>query len=444
MTEEKIVMGETEYQFEIDGDKWSLEVAKSQTYVKDFRQLQLFMEPSTVFVPATVKEDDSTYTFMYVVDKKYKKWKDVKELERNEKLRLLRNIARFKMYLHKRVTFFMHPDNIVFDDNFIPYIVHRGIRDIVPPKPLSDEQFLTQYKCLIVALFSKKYTYDDLYGGLLESQQETAFEQNVASINDYDELIQLLNKSFEKEQTTAEKSMQLVPKKRFKLFKYLSYSFIAATVVLLMPLIYLLFMKVPYQNTLLAANTSFIADNYDEVIQHLQDEEVESLPTTAKYELAYSYIRVERLADKQKETIMKNVSLKSDEKYLMYWIYNGKGDFDKSLDLGRQLGDAQLIMYGLIQKIEALKNDKELSGKERDDQLKKYEQQLKDYEKEYSEIMKDEKLEDTSSEEMNQNAGQTTEGEGGAANTEQTTPTQGDATPSTEQTTPAEATTSAE
>lgn len=36
---------------------------------------------------------------------------------------------------------------------------------------------------------------------------------------------------------------------------------------------------------------------------------------------------------------MKNISLKSDEKYLLYWMYNGKGDFDKSLDLAKTLDD---------------------------------------------------------------------------------------------------------
>lgn len=429
MTEKTIQMGSTNYRFEIDGETWRLQFTKSETRVKDFRQLHIVTESSSSFVPVTVKELDDAFVFTFLVDKKYKKWNDVKELRRNEKLRLLRNIARFQECLHKRITFFLHPDNIVFDDNFIPYIVHRGIRDIVPPTPLSDEQFLTQYKCFIIALFSKKYNYDDLYGGLLESPQETTFEQNIARIQDYDELIQFLDKSFEREQIAIEKSMQLVPKKRFKLFKNLSYSFIGATVVLLIPLVYFAFIKVPYQNTLLAANSSFIANNYDEVILQLQDEEAESLPIASKYELAFSYIKVERLSDKQKEAIMKNVSLKSDERYLLYWIYNGQGDFEKSLDLARQLDDPQLIMYGLIQQIEAIKKNPDLSGKERDSQLKTYEQELEEYKKKYTDPSEEEKeldkeekpVQEDETEDIEQPA--TDE----ATSTEQTTPTQKEA-----------------
>ena len=36
-------------------------------------------------------------------------------------------------------------------------------------------------------------------------------------------------------------------------------------------------------------------------------------------------------------------------------MYNGKGNFDKSLDLAKTLDDPQLIMYGLVKQIESLK-----------------------------------------------------------------------------------------
>lgn len=373
-----------DYRFEIDENTWKLELAKSQTQVKDFRQLDVLTEKSSIFIPVIIEERDDAFTFTFSVDKKLNKWDDLKGLGRNEKLRLLRNIARFKEYLHRRITFFLHPENLVFDANYMPYIVHRGIRDIVPPKPLTEEQFLTQYKCLIIALFSKKYSYDDLYTGLLENAKETTFEQNVGSMNSFDDLLHLLDDSFEKEQAKTEKTMQLVPKKRFKLFKQLAFSFIAATVILAAPLIYYTFIKVPYQNTLLESNTHFLATDYDKVISNLSSEDSEALPLASKYELAFSYIKVEKLSEQQKSQIMKNVSLKSDERYLLYWIYNGKGNFDKSLDVAKHVDDPQLIMYGLIKQIEAVKNNPDLSGKDRDEKLKTYEQQLDEYKKKYS------------------------------------------------------------
>ncbi len=59
-------------------------------------------------------------------------------------------------------------------------------------------------------------------------------------------------------------------------------------------------MKIPYQNTLLEANKNFLATDYDKVISNLSKEDFETLPFASKYELAYSYIKVEKLSDSQK------------------------------------------------------------------------------------------------------------------------------------------------
>ncbi|MFE6012654.1 type VII secretion protein EssB [Bacillus thuringiensis] len=383
------------YQFQIEKENWKLEMTKSQTRIKDFRQFDIITGESSEFVPLTIEETDDMFTFLYQVDKKLYKWDDLSRFGRNEKLRLLRNVAQFRKYLNKRITFFLHPDNIVFNANLIPSIIHRGIRDIVPPTPLSEEQFLTQYKCLIIALFSQKHNFDDLYAGLLKDAKETTFEQTVAQMESLDALLQFLDDSFEKEQTKTEKNMQLVPKKSYKSFKYLAFSFIAATVILAAPLIYFTFIKFPYQNKLLEANASFIATDYDKVITQLNEEEFESLPIASKYELAFAYITAEKLGEAQKKSIMKNISLKSDEKYLLYWMYNGKGNFDKSLDLAKTLDDPQLIMYGLVKQIESLKNNPDLSGEERDQKLKTYEQQLDEYKKKYGNSSSDKNLSDT-------------------------------------------------
>src|SRR5690625_3783861 len=80
---------------------------------------------------------------------------------------------------------------------------------------------------------------------------------------------------------------------------------------------------------------------------------------------------------------MKNISLRSDERYLLYWIYNGIGDFDRTIDLAKYMDDPQLIMYALIKKTEQVKNDPELSGAERDDEVGKLRDELEKYAEEY-------------------------------------------------------------
>ena len=383
MKERTIQMESLSLQFTINEDHWQLLLPQSQTYVKDVRQLGLIMEEDPYFVPMTVDMEDDMFRFSFTVDQETKKWEDLGKLGRNDKLRLLCNVARLKEYLTTRKTFFLHPDNLVFDDNLMPSIVYRGMRDLLPPYEMDEETFLKQYKCLIIALFSKKYTFDQLYAGSLQNANETEFQQQVSETEDFAVLIRFLEDSYKTEQKKTKTNMQLVPTKRFRLFKQLSIIMIVAAVVLAIPLAYLLFIKLPFEEKLLTSHREYLASDYGKVITTLQGENPEKLPAANKYILASSYITVESLADDEKENIMKNVSLKSDENYLLYWIYNGRGDFEESVDTAKYIDDPQLIMYGLIKKIEQAKNDPDLTGTEREEEVNELQEQLNKYREEY-------------------------------------------------------------
>ena len=383
MKEKTIHMESVTYQFSINEDQWQLKLPKSQTRVKDIRQMSLINSESGLFVPSSVKEEDDLFCFSFTVDPKARTWNDILKLDRKDKLRLLCNLARYKNCLPTRMTFFLHPDNLIVDDNLIPSIVYRGIRDLVPPYHLDEKSFTLQYKCLTIALFSKKYSYDELIAGSLQQAKDTEFERQVIELEDSKSLIQLLNRKYAEEKLAAEKTMQVVPKKKFRLYKRLTFSMIALAVVLAVPLAYFGLVKIPFQSHLLEADRSFLATDYNNVINHLEDQEPEDLPDSSKYVLAYSYIKSERLSDKQKEAILNNISIKSDPNYLLYWIYNGRGDFNQSIDLAKYIDDPQLIMYGLIKQIEQVKNDPDLSGTEREKKVQDYQDQYETYAEKY-------------------------------------------------------------
>lgn len=371
------------YKFLILNNSWQLNLPKSQTRVKDVRQLALLNNDSDLFVPAMVEEGDDTFTFSFEVDSRANTWEDVQKLNRKDKLRLLCNLARFKKILTTRMTFFLHPNNLIFDDNLLPSIVFRGIRELIPPYELNEETFILQYKCLIIALFSKKYTFDDLYSGSLKNAKDTPFERQVSELDDFAALIKFLEEQYTKEKIELEKTMVHVPAKRFRLFKKLTFILIAFVVILAVPLVYLSFVKTPFQEDLLEADRHFLSLDYGNVINDLEDQTPEKLPDTSKYVLAYSFIKTEKLSEDQKEVILKNISIKSDPNYLLYWIYNGRGDFARTIDLAKYIDDPQLIMYGLIKQIEQAKNDPDLSGTEREKKVQKYQEQYNTYAEKY-------------------------------------------------------------
>jgi len=385
MMEKKMELGALTFHFSIEEEAWHMELAKFQTKIKDVKQTRLLTDvPEDTYVPLDVSEEKDAYHFTFTIDPYKKTWEDITTLRRNEKLRLLCNVAKLNKYLSARVTFFLHPNNLVFDDNLMPYVIYRGSRDVAPPFEMSEQQLLKQLQCFSIALFSEKYSYEELYNGSLGDEFATEFERQVRDMTELDALAGYLETNYRNEQQKSEKEMRVYPIKRFRLFKQLSIITMVATVLIASALIYLFFFKMPYKQNLLDAQEAYLASDYGEVITTLEDEDADKLPQASKYSLAHSYINGERFSDDEKESIMKNVSLKSDEDYLLYWIYNGRGKFKEALDKAKYLDDPRLIMYGLIQKLEATKNDPELEGKERDEEVKELEGELKDYREKYN------------------------------------------------------------
>lgn len=392
MKERRIHIEPLSLVFTENKDERIVRIPKSQTQIKNIEQLNIITKRSNDFVPMKVTEEEDAFLFSYKINGIVKTWDQVKSLHDNEKLRALCNIANLYTLLATRVTFFLHPNNLLFDHNLMPKIVYRGVRNIIQPYEMNEADVLKQYKCLIVAMFSEKYTFDDLYKGTLEKATLTRFEQDIVKQESFDKVIHLLKNRFQQEQQMTEKEKKLVPTKRFKLFKGLTIGLLITTFLLVALLSYTAFVKIPYQEKLLEANEEFLASDYTNVIQVIRDQDVEKLPQSSKYILAYSYVKVEQLSDDEKETIMKNINLKSDKRYLLYWIYNGMGNFERTIDLAKYMDDPRLIMYALIKKTEQVKNDPDLSGAERDEEVGKLRAELEKYADEYDVMQEEEEM----------------------------------------------------
>lgn len=383
MIEKTINIEELDLHFEIEEGIWRTKVRKSDTKVTDLRQLDLLAEAADRFVPAEVREGEDHLHFDFATAPHERTWEQVIKLNKADRLRLLSNMSVFFGRLPARLTYFFHPDNLVFDENLMPRILYRGIRQILPPYEMNEDRLLEQYKCLAVAIFSKKFTFDQLYNGSLAEANETEFERKTAASESLDALSAYLKESYLKEQKKMDRTMVLVPEKRFKLFKWLAFSMIAAAIFLAVPLGYFLFVKSPFDEKLLEAHQSNLAEEQDGVIAALKDIDPEKMPQATKYILASAYVKTERLSLEEKQVILKNISLKSEPNYLLYWIYNGRGEFDKSIDLAKLLDDPRLTIYGLIKKIEQDKNDPELTGEERDQKVSASQQKLEKLRKDY-------------------------------------------------------------
>lgn len=130
---------------------------------------------------------------------------------------------------------------------------------------------------------------------------------------------------------------------------------------------------------MLQADTAFIKVDYSAVITELEGIAPASLPNTQKYELAFSYIQGLEFSSEQKKVILNNVTLKSDELYLTYWIQVGRNRFEEALDIAKRINDSDLILYALTQEIKQVREDGKLSGKDRESKLNTLESEYKKY-----------------------------------------------------------------
>lgn len=99
----------------------------------------------------------------------------------------------------------------------------------------------------------------------------------------------------------------------------------------------------------------------------------------AQYVAAVSAVQLDNLSNEQKTAILNNISQKSNENTLLYWIYIGRGNFDRSLDIAQNLGDHQYILHAYTKLYDATRANNKMSGQKKQELLTSYEEEINNY-----------------------------------------------------------------
>jgi type VII secretion protein EssB len=276
------------------------------------------------------------------------------------------------------------PENIVFDSSLAPYFLHYGVKDSLPPYEHNQDELFKETKATISALVDGQYTFEEylLYHKTLKLSSES---QSILATGTWDELSTVIQNRIE-DLEKEEKAFVHIPEKKWKTGRYTLWGTVIVLVPLLLFTIYTLFFSQPKQEAYVESGESFLKQKYSEVIDRLENYDPKKMPYVVQYELAKSYVAYEPLDDVRKKNVENAITLQTDSQYLLYWIYIGRGMSQDAIDLARIMEDRELIMYGLVNLKEQIKLDDNLSGEEKETQIKEVDTELSQYEKELKEL----------------------------------------------------------
>ncbi|MFD2254099.1 type VII secretion protein EssB [Lactococcus formosensis subsp. bovis] len=273
---------------------------------------------------------------------------------------------------------FVHPENIFFINGDFSFI-HVGMREALVPMETDALLFLSQYKALVLSVLNPKISYENLVNG--ETSLKDKLSQAIASSYSLEEVHRLVEIELIKEKQKDETALVKVSKARYSFFKYAGSVALVAAIAMGTLTFIDRTTTIPKQQAVTKAQADFITNHYDKTLDDLKDYQPDQLSKDARFVLASSSIHLADLSQTQKSAVLNNISSTTDDNTLNYWIYQGRGEFEKSLNLAKNIGDDQLTLLAYTDLYQATKLNSAMDGDEKQKKLEEYNKQIQELSK---------------------------------------------------------------
>ena len=333
------------------------------------------------YVDATVTLEDNGYlTLLYQKPKLSYSLKDLiaEDLSEVKRLELAQKMESISFSEHNFKIPFIHPKNIFLQGSVVK-ILYFGLEGIMEPIPYTSETFLMTYKALIVSILRPKLDPELLVNGI--SAISDSLVQDIVACESYDDVIKYIHEAYDKAYQEEKKKKIAVSKLTWRILSIGIGIFSVATITLGVLAAYYHFWSNPIQKATINAQSHFINKQYDSVADDLQGVAVNRLSKEAKFVLASAYVRLDNLSEEQKSSVLNTITPSSEDNLLDYWIYLGKGDYKKSLDLAQNIGDDQLTLHAYTNLYEQTREDKNMNGAEKQKKLGEYRKEIEELSK---------------------------------------------------------------
>ena len=281
----------------------------------------------------------------------------------------------------KRLHLIVAPENIVFDKGLTPKFLHYGVKESIPPYEHDEERLFNEVKAAAALAVDGQFTFEEY----LKYSETIKFSDQVKDIitsGTYGDLKAVIQKRID-ELDAEEKTLVHLPKKKWKIQRYIGLGLILCLIPAVLFSFYSLFFAQPKQQAFIESNRYFLNKQYSKVISTLDKYDAGEMPDSVQYQLAYSYVLVESALKELdwQEDALKSLTLQVDPNNFLYWIQIGRGDNKGALETGRKLENDLQIIYAITKYMSEIKADDQMSSDER-------EKLLEPLQKEFDELYK--------------------------------------------------------
>ena len=310
----------------------------------------------------------------------YKQFKALEvEDEKSKWIFAYQLVEKVRTHAYPRLNLMICPENIVYSTGMTPYFIHYGVMESLPPFEANDERVWLELKATVAAAVDNSRTFEE-YVKYHETLELKEIGLLIMSMVDSQSLLAVIQEQLavivEKEKNYIE-----LPRKKWKTSKWISFSLGLLLVPALICTFYYFIYEKPRNEAYLDSHEQYLTQKYSEVVTILSPHSVKQMPYVLLYELAHSYVLNEKLTEEQKKNVLNNISLQTDTEYLKYWIYIGRHEAEKAVDLARLMEDGELITYGLLKRREEIQAETNLTGEEKQQLLKVIDNEVDEYKK---------------------------------------------------------------
>jgi len=366
-----------------------MEIQKHELVVGDIKgnreiAYALLMAEQPYFVAQNVIVEEDKLTIESLLMDEYYSWDKLITMIDEEKLRHLLNIGQlFNLLKDSIYTYELSPNNLVFSMNGNPLFVFRGVKGQIPPyDALNADEFVVNFKAMIVSLLDKKVSYEELMEGQSPFYKGKLFCETIMKAEGLDEILSLLLTNYLEEKEQNKEKYSRVSNKLVSRLKLTTIITSLIGFFSIIGILYFVLFAMPSQQLVSDLRLAFVHQDYSTVVTTVKNTDSKSLTQDDAYMVAYSVIKTEPLTEEQKTELSK-LSTQSNIDYLRYWVLIGQSKIDEAMDIASYLDDPQLLMYGLTKKIDEVQRNPNLTSEQRTEQLNNYKSKLEEFKKNY-------------------------------------------------------------